>query len=172
MRHMAHYDLLTELPNRALITERLQQSVIKARRDKTNMAVMFLDLDRFKPVNDSLGHDIGDMLLKQVARRLLSSIRESDTVSRLGGDEFVVLLPSIEHDRDATIVAEKILQTLNLPFEVAGHAISISGSIGIATYPAHGADEKLLLINADIAMYHAKKGGRNNYRLFAADMAS
>lgn len=172
MRHMAHYDLLTELPNRALITERLQQSVIKARRDKTNMAVMFLDLDRFKPVNDSLGHDIGDMLLKQVARRLLSSIRESDTVARLGGDEFVVLLPSIEHDRDATIVAEKILQTLNLPFEVAGHTISISGSIGIATYPAHGTDEKLLLINADIAMYHAKKGGRNNYRLFSTDMAS
>lgn len=166
MRYMAHYDLLTELPNRALITERLQQAVIKARRDKTHMAVMFLDLDCFKPVNDNLGHDIGDLLLKQVAQRLLVSMRASDTVARLGGDEFVVLLHAIEHEQDAIVVAGKILHALNQPFIIETHEIRISGSIGIAAYPQHGDDEKLLLINADIAMYHAKKSGRNDYCLF------
>ena len=171
MRHMAHYDLLTELPNRALITERLQQAVIKARRDKTHMAVMFLDLDRFKPVNDNLGHDIGDLLLKQVAQRLLASMRESDTVARLGGDEFVVLLHVIDQEHDVIVVAGKILQALNQPFVVAQHEINISGSIGIAVYPQHGEDEKLLLINADIAMYHTKKSGRNDYCLFAPGLA-
>ncbi|MBY0575439.1 MAG: sensor domain-containing diguanylate cyclase [Gallionellaceae bacterium] len=170
MRHMAHYDPLTELPNRALIADRLQQAVIKARRDKTYMAVMFIDLDRFKPVNDNLGHDIGDLLLKQVAHRMLSGVRASDTVARIGGDEFVVLLPSIEQEADATVVAEKILRALKQPFGVAGHEISISGSIGIAAYPEHGDDEKLLLINADIAMYHAKKDGRNGYRFYAGSM--
>lgn len=172
MRHLAHYDPLTDLPNRALITDRLQQAVIKARRDKTHMAVMFLDLDRFKPVNDNLGHDIGDLLLKQVAQRLLLCVRASDTVARIGGDEFVVLLPTIEQERDATIVAEKILQALGHPFDVAEHQLSISGSIGIAAYPEHGDDEKLLLINADIAMYHAKKHGRNDYRFFVRGMQS
>lgn len=170
MRHMAHYDLLTELPNRALVSERLQQAVIKARRDKTHMAAMFLDLDRFKPVNDKLGHDIGDTLLKQVARRLQACVRASDTVARIGGDEFVVMLPSIEHERDAAVVAEKILHALNQPFSVTGHEISISGSVGIAVYPEHGEDEKLLLLNADIAMYHAKRDGRNDYRMFAPHM--
>lgn len=170
MRHMAHYDLLTELPNRALINERLQQAVIKARRDKTFMAVIFLDLDRFKPVNDELGHDIGDLLLKQVAQRLLSSVRASDTVARLGGDEFVVLLPAIEQQQDATVVAEKILHALKQPFKVAEYDIHISASIGIAAYPEHGEDEKLLLINADIAMYHAKKDGRNDLRFYMSGM--
>ncbi len=170
MRHMAHYDPLTELPNRALITDRLQQALIKARRDKTHMAVMFLDLDKFKPVNDNLGHDIGDLLLKQVSRRLQDSVRASDTVARIGGDEFVVLLPSIEQEIDATIVAEKILHALKQPFNISGHEIGISGSVGIAAYPEHGDDEKLLLINADIAMYHAKKDGRNGYRFFVRGM--
>jgi len=170
MRHMAHYDPLTELPNRALLIDRLQQAVIMARRDKMHMAVMFLDLDKFKPVNDNLGHEIGDLLLKQVARRLMASVCASDTVARIGGDEFVVLLPSIEQEPDATVVAQKILRVLKQPFDVAGHALSISGSIGIAAYPEHGDDEKLLLINADIAMYHAKKDGRNDYRFFVQDM--
>jgi diguanylate cyclase (GGDEF)-like protein len=148
----------------------LQQAVAKARRDKTCMAVMFLDLDNFKPVNDNLGHDIGDLLLKQVARRLQGSVRASDTVARIGGDEFVVLLPSIEQDQDAIVVAEKILHALKQPFAVSGHDLNISGSLGIATYPEHGDDEKLLLINADIAMYHAKKEGRNDYRFFMRNM--
>lgn len=166
MRQMAHYDPLTELPNRTLITDRLQQAVAKARRDKKNMAVMFLDLDHFKPVNDNLGHDIGDLLLKQVARRLQSCIRASDTVARIGGDEFIVLLPSIEQEQDATVVAKKMLQLLSQPFTVAEHVVSISCSIGIAVYPEHGDDEKLLLINADIAMYHAKKAGRCDFQFF------
>lgn len=172
MRHMAHYDLLTELPNRALFTERLQQAVIKARRDKTHMAVMFLDLDRFKPVNDTLGHDIGDLLLKQVAHRLLASVRASDTVARLGGDEFVVLLHAIDHEQDASVVAGKVLHALNHPFRVAEHDIGISASVGIAVYPQQGDNEKLLLINADIAMYQAKKNGRNGYRFFEPDTRS
>jgi diguanylate cyclase (GGDEF)-like protein/PAS domain S-box-containing protein len=167
MRHMAHYDQLTELPNRALITDRLQQAVAKARRDMMRMAVMFLDLDHFKPVNDNLGHDIGDQLLKQVAARLQTCIRASDTVARIGGDEFIVLLPCIEKEQDAAVVAKKMLQMLNKPFNVSEHTIDISGSIGIAVYPEHGEDEKLLLINADIAMYHAKKAGRNDFRFFA-----
>lgn len=166
MRHAAHFDPLTELPNRTLITDRLQQSVIKARRDKTHMAVMFLDLDKFKPVNDTLGHDIGDLLLKQVAKRLQASVRASDTVARLGGDEFIVLLPSVDQQQDAALVANKILTALNQPFNIAGHTINISCSIGVAVYPEHGDDEKLLLINADIAMYHAKKAGRDEYQFF------
>jgi diguanylate cyclase (GGDEF)-like protein/PAS domain S-box-containing protein len=166
MRHMAHYDPLTELPNRALITERLQQAVIKAKRDKAHIAVMFLDLDLFKPVNDNLGHEIGDLLLKQVARRLQACVRASDTVARIGGDEFIVLLPTIEQKLDAAVVAEKMLHALNQPFDVAEHTIDISGSIGVAVYPEQGEDEKLLLINADIAMYHAKKNGRNAYHFF------
>jgi diguanylate cyclase (GGDEF)-like protein/PAS domain S-box-containing protein len=172
MRHMAHYDPLTDLPNRALITDRLQQAVIKARRDETHMAVMFLDLDKFKPINDTLGHDVGDLVLKQVAQRLLASVRASDTVARIGGDEFVVLLPTIEQERDAIVVAEKILHVLNQPFAIAGNNLSISGSVGIASYPEHGDDEKLLLINADIAMYHAKKDGRNAYRFYVRGMQS
>jgi diguanylate cyclase (GGDEF)-like protein/PAS domain S-box-containing protein len=167
MHQMAHYDLLTELPNRALLNDRLQQEVIRARRDKTLMAVMFLDLDKFKPVNDNLGHDIGDLLLKQVAVRLLASVRAADTVARLGGDEFVVLLHAIEQQQDAAVVAEKILNALNQPFSIDGHEVSISGSIGIAAYPEHGKDEKLLLLNADIAMYQAKKDGRNGYCFLA-----
>lgn len=165
MRHLAHHDLLTSLPNRALINERLQQAVIKAQRDKTYLAVMFLDLDKFKPVNDELGHEVGDLLLKQTAQRLLVCVRASDTVARIGGDEFVVLLPAIDQACDAALVAEKILHALNETFSVGGHAISISGSIGIAVYPQHGEDEKQLLLNADIAMYQAKKEGRNCYRL-------
>jgi diguanylate cyclase (GGDEF)-like protein/PAS domain S-box-containing protein len=170
MRHLAHYDPLTELPNRALLNERLQQAVVKARRDKTSMAVMFIDLDKFKPVNDNLGHDIGDLLLKQVAERLTGSIRASDTVARLGGDEFVVLLHAIDNESDARVVAEKMLHVLNQPFIVAEHEISISGSIGIAAFPQHGEDEKLLLINADVAMYHAKKEGRNAYCFYVPCM--
>lgn len=166
MRHMAHYDPLTELPNRALITDRLQQAVAKSRRDKTHMAVMFLDLDKFKPVNDTLGHEVGDLLLKQVAKRLQGCVRASDTVARIGGDEFIVLLNTIDQRQDAAIVAEKMLHALCQPFEVAGHSVEISCSIGVSVYPEQGEDEKLLLINADIAMYHAKKNGRNDYQFF------
>ena len=170
VHHLAHYDALTDLPNRSLIHDRLQQAAIKARRNKTRMAVMFLDLDKFKPVNDTYGHDIGDLLLKEVAKRLLDCVRESDTVARIGGDEFVVLLPTVDQDHDAIVVAGKILAELNQPFIIGELVLDISSSIGIAVYPEHGDDEKLLLINADIAMYHAKKHGRNNFQFYAKGM--
>jgi diguanylate cyclase (GGDEF)-like protein/PAS domain S-box-containing protein len=172
MRHLAHYDTLTNLPNRTLLTDRLQQSLATAKRDKTHIALMFLDLDKFKPVNDELGHDVGDQLLKEVAKRLLNCVRESDTVSRIGGDEFMVLLPAIEAEQDAMLVTEKILYALNQPFELAGHSISIAASIGVAVYPEHGSDEKMLTKNADVAMYYAKSCGRNNAQIYRASMSN
>ncbi len=170
MHHMAHYDALTGLPNRALFSDRLQQSMASARRSMAHLAVMFIDLDQFKPVNDTLGHDVGDLLLKEVAVRMQRCVRESDTISRIGGDEFIVLLPSIERGRDVMTVAEKIRYALNQPFELAGYEIHISSSIGVAIYPEHGDEDKSLLKNADIAMYFAKQSGRNNAKLFQPDM--
>ncbi len=170
MLYLAHYDALTALPNRALFTDRFQRALATARRDKACIALMFIDLDKFKPVNDTFGHDVGDLLLKEVALRVQRCVRESDTVSRIGGDEFVVLLLAIEAAQDAMRVAEKILHALSQTFELADHHVSISASIGIAVYPEHGSDEKRLTKYADIAMYHAKSGGRNNVRLYQPDM--
>ena len=166
VQHMAHYDLLTDLPNRTLITDRLKQTLIAAKRNKARMALMFLDLDKFKPVNDTLGHATGDLLLKEVAQRLQHCVRESDTVARIGGDEFVILLPIIEGEQDAMVVAEKIQHALAAPFELSGHTINISVSIGIAIYPDHGDDEKILIQNADIAMYHVKRNGHSDIRIY------
>ena len=166
LHNLAHYDPLTGLPNRTLLTDRLHQAISSARREKHHMALMFMDLDKFKQVNDTLGHHIGDLLLKEVAKRILECLRESDSAARLGGDEFVVLLPFIEAGSDAVSVAEKIRHALNQPFELAGHTLNISSSIGVAVYPEHGSDEKSLLKNADQAMYDAKKMGRNNVMLF------
>ncbi len=168
VRHLAHFDQLTNLPNRTLLTDRLYQALALARRDKAMLVLMFLDLDRFKPVNDKLGHDVGDLLLKEVATRLMDCVqRESDTVARAGGDEFVILLPHIEKEQDAIIVAEKILHTISQPFAIEQHTITISSSIGIAIYPLHGDEVNLLMKNADKAMYQAKKSGRNCYRFFS-----
>ena len=162
MQHLAHFDVLTGLPNRALFSDRLRQTLAKARRDKTRIALMFIDLDKFKPVNDLLGHHVGDLLLKAVAARLAECVRRaSDTVGRMGGDEFVVMLPEIDSVHDATVVAEKILHALGLTFEIGAHRIDISSSIGIAIFPEHGQDENALLTRADAAMYQAKQGGRN-----------
>jgi two-component system cell cycle response regulator len=169
VQHLAHHDQLTDLPNRVLLRDRLFQALAQARRDRSTLALMFLDLDQFKPVNDTLGHDIGDLLLKEVARRLKSCVpRDSDTVSRLGGDEFVILLAQIEKAVDAVLVAGKLLAALQQPFSIGAHVIKISASIGIAVYPQHGEDVNALLKNADTAMYHAKKAGRNCYRFFRA----
>lgn len=165
MRRMAHYDALTGLPNRALLSDRLRQALSSAKRDKTHLAVMFIDLDMFKPINDTLGHYIGDLLLKEVAKRMQDCLRESDTAARIGGDEFVVLLPTIETEQAALAVAEKIRHSLSLAFEVAGHTLHISSSIGVAVYPDHGSEERALLKNADNAMYYAKKNGRNNVKI-------
>jgi diguanylate cyclase (GGDEF)-like protein/PAS domain S-box-containing protein len=159
VNHLAHFDILTDLPNRALLNDRLQQALAKARRDQSRMALMFLDLDRFKPVNDRLGHNIGDLLLKEVAVRMQCCVRESDTVARVGGDEFVVLLPCIGNEAEARLVAQKILAALEQPFLLAGHPLQISASIGIAVYPEHGIDEYLLIKRADQAMYLAKHAG-------------
>jgi diguanylate cyclase (GGDEF)-like protein/PAS domain S-box-containing protein len=166
MQHMAQYDALTHLPNRALFNDRLQQAIAAAQRNKARLALMFIDLDKFKPVNDTYGHGVGDLLLKEVALRIQDCLRESDTAARIGGDEFVILLPAIETQQDASMVGEKILHALNQPFALAGHILNISGSIGVAVYPEHGKDEKLLVKSADIAMYHAKKNGRNNVKMF------
>ena len=167
VQHLAHHDQLTDLPNRALLSDRLAQAVAQARRDRGTLALMFLDLDQFKPVNDTLGHDIGDLLLKEVALRLQACVpRESDTVSRLGGDEFVILLAQMDKAADAVVVAGKVLAALERPFAIGTHAIGSSASLGIAVYPQHGEDVNRLLKNADTAMYHAKRAGRNCYRFF------
>lgn len=166
IHHMAHYDILTDLPNRSLLSDRLQQAIISCKRDHTHLALMFLDLDMFKYINDKLGHDIGDLLLKEVAMRILECLRESDTAARIGGDEFVVLLPTVDSIDTAMLVAEKIRHALSMPFEISGQRLNISSSIGIAVYPEHGSEEKVLLKNADTAMYLAKQKGRNMVVLF------
>lgn len=167
IRQLALYDPLTKLPNRRLLSERLSQALALARRDQTHLALVFLDLDRFKPINDTLGHSVGDLLLHAVAQRMHHCVREVDTTARLGGDEFVVLLPSIDGPDQAILVAEKIRNALNQPFELAGgHVVSISSSSGVAIYPDHGEDEITLSKAADAAMYRAKALGRNNVQLY------
>ena len=170
MQHMAQYDALTHLPNRALFNDRLQQAISGAQRNQTRLALMFIDLDKFKPVNDTYGHGVGDMLLNEVALRIQNCLRESDTAARVGGDEFVILLPSIETEQDAAKVGEKIRQALNQPFGLAGHTVQIGSSIGVAVYPEHGSEDKLLVKSADIAMYYAKKNGRNNVKIYQPGM--
>jgi diguanylate cyclase (GGDEF)-like protein/PAS domain S-box-containing protein len=166
IKQLAYFDTLTTLPNRTLFGDRLQQAITRAQRDKGHFSLMFLDLDRFKHINDTLGHDFGDWMLKESAQRLLEAVRASDTISRIGGDEFVVLLPNTETEKDALGVAEKILHALGQPFERAGHSLRISASIGIAIYPQHGRDGRTLIKNADAAMYSAKGRGRNNATCF------
>lgn len=168
LSNLASHDTLTGLPNRQLLADHVQLALAGARRNETRLALMFIDLDEFKPINDTLGHDIGDMLLKEAARRIQLCMRESDTVARFGGDEFIVLLPLIEQPTDALAAAEKIRTAINQPFELAGHRRQISTSIGIAIFPEHGGDEAALFKNADAAMYQAKNQGRNMVRLFSA----
>jgi len=167
MHHLAHYDVLTDLPNRVLFGDRLAQAIASAQRDNRHLALMFIDLDKFKPVNDELGHPVGDQLLRAVAKRLRQCVlRDSDTVARVGGDEFVVMLHDVESEQDAMTVATKIRSALEQPFELGEHTVSISSSVGIAMFPQHGASENALLKNADIAMYHAKDAGRNRVQFF------
>ncbi|GAB3460318.1 hypothetical protein GCM10027321_19630 [Massilia terrae] len=165
MRHQATHDALTGLPNRILLADRLRQAVRIAQREKTRLAVLFFDLDKFKPVNDSYGHAVGDALLVAVGQRVASCLRESDTLARVGGDEFVVLLPRCANMEDARTVGENILSQLNRPFTVEQHVLQISGSIGCAMFPDHGLDGESLLRGADRAMYEAKNHGRNRVRV-------
>lgn len=167
IRHLAQHDPLTDLPNRALFSDRLDQALANAKRDGQLLAVMFMDLDGFKRINDNLGHGIGDCLLQQVALRLRHSLRESDTVARVGGDEFILLLRNITDAPDALAVAQKLGAALAAPFEIEGHAIQISASVGIALYPEHGLGSIELLKHADEAMYEAKRAGRNRVQIFA-----
>ncbi|MGN6701359.1 MAG: CHASE domain-containing protein [Burkholderiaceae bacterium] len=162
---LAMYDALTGLPNRKLMINLIRKMLASAQREEQMLALMFIDLDHFKPVNDGFGHGVGDLLLQNVAQRLRESVREADTVARIGGDEFVVLLPHIDR-HGAAIVAEKILDGLARPFMVAGESFRISSSIGIALYPEDGVDETRLIRNADAAMYRAKERGRNQAVFF------
>ncbi|MEO6354554.1 MAG: EAL domain-containing protein [Burkholderiaceae bacterium] len=168
--HLAHHDVLTNLPNRMLLQDRLGQAIELAHRQGKQLALMFMDLDRFKQINDSLGHAIGDQLLQSVAQRLVACVRHSDTISRQGGDEFVLLLHTIEHAEDAAISAQKILEALALPHRIDRHDLHISVSIGISVYPGNGLDAETLIKRADTAMYHAKETGRNNYTFFEPGM--
>ncbi|MBA5607184.1 EAL domain-containing protein [Duganella sp. FT3S] len=167
---LAHHDGLTNLPNRLLLGDRLQQAIELARRRHGQLAVMFIDLDRFKHINDSLGHAVGDQLLQAVARCLVRCVRGSDTVCRQGGDEFILLLPEIEHAEDAAAIAQKILHAMALSHLVEHHALHIGLSIGVSLFPGDGQDAATLLRNADIAMYHAKEAGRNNCTFFEPAM--
>jgi len=170
MTHSAQHDVVTNLPNRLLLNDRITQSIALALRQNKSLAVIFLDLDRFKYINDSLGHKTGDKLLRSVSKRLLASVRGSDTVSRQGGDEFVILLSEISHPEDAAKSAKKILLSLSAPHSIAGQDLHIDGSIGISVYPEDGKDAETLIMNADTAMYHAKGTGRNNFQFFKGDM--
>lgn len=171
-RHLAEYDALTNLPNRILFRDRLGQAVAAAARQGSRLAVMCIDLDRFKNINDSLGHSVGDQVLCQLAERLLESVRSSDTVSRIGGDEFAVLLPDFDVPDRVASVAEKLLQVLARPLQVGSYELVVTPSIGIAVYPEDGDDEASLLKNADAAVLHAKEHGRNNFQFFTHEMNS
>jgi diguanylate cyclase (GGDEF)-like protein len=167
IEYLAYHDGLTGLPNRSMFSKLLAQSISESRRYDRHLAVAFLDLDRFKQINDTLGHEAGDQLLKDVAARLRTCVRDSDTVARLGGDEFVLLLPALDDGKYAATVAQKILAVIAGPFTLIGHEFRITTSIGISTYPQDGLDEQTLTKNADIAMYQAKAEGKNNFQFYS-----
>jgi len=170
VKFLAFYDALTELPNRALLQDRLSKALANARRQKDRVALLFLDLDRFKDTNDSLGHSLGDLLLQNVAERLKRCAREQDTVARLGGDEFLIVLTNVKEIADASVAAERFMQAMTAECVVQGHSLSINCSVGISMFPEHGTDGEILIKNADAAMYSAKESGRNNFRFFTEDM--
>ena len=168
--HLAHHDPLTQLPNRLLFHDRLQHAIQRTSRDNEQLALLFIDLDRFKNVNDTLGHHIGDELLKQVARMLSDKLREGDTLARLGGDEFIVLLENVDGQYGASLVAEKLVGMFEQPFMVAGHELFVTCSVGISLFPNDASDLNMLIRYADVAMYQAKARGRNGYRFYAPSM--
>jgi diguanylate cyclase (GGDEF)-like protein/PAS domain S-box-containing protein len=170
VQFLAYYDALTGLPNRTLLHDRLAKALASARRQKSKVALLFLDLDRFKDINDSLGHSVGDLLLQEVAERLKRWAREQDTVARLGGDEFLIMLTHVKEVADAAVAAERLMDAMTAAFAVQGHSLSIGCSVGISIFPEHGVDDESLIKNADAAMYSAKDDGRNNFRFFTPEM--
>jgi diguanylate cyclase (GGDEF)-like protein len=165
---MATHDVLTGLPNRMLFIDRLEVALAQSKRNRHKLAVMMLDLDHFKDINDALGHMVGDQLLKEVGNRLSGLVRQSDTVARLGGDEFIILLSDMERMEDSIVIAEIVLKAFGQPFVCGKHKLISSASIGIAIYPDDGNDIDSLLKNSDMAMYSVKTQGRNSYQFFAA----
>ena len=172
LSHTAHHDALTNLPNRALLCDRIGQVLCHATRNQTQAAVLFCDLDGFKAINDSLGHQAGDAVLKTIGERLQSSVRSNDTVARIGGDEFVFVLPEIESVEQVGLVAQKILQALRQHVLIDGHAIQLSGSLGISIYPFDGVTSEQLIKNADAAMYWAKESGKNHYKYYTENCSA
>src|ERR1017187_4131382 len=170
IQFLAYYDALTGLPNRTLLQDRLGKALAGARRQKCKIALLFLDLDSFKIINDSLGHSVGDLLLQEVAERLKKWGREQDTVARLGGDEFLITLTQVKDLADVAVAAERLMDAMTAGFVVQGHSLNVSCSIGVSIFPEHGTDCETLIKNADAAMYGAKECGRNNFRFFAEDM--
>ena len=168
--YQANYDQLTGPPNRTLFMDRLTRRVLEGRRARTSVGLMFIDLDGFKAINDTLGHDAGDLLLKSTARRLEKCIREADTVARLGGDEFTVIMPLIDSFDAAAIVAGRIIKSLMEPFDLEGREGRVSASIGISPLPSQATSAAELLHNADVAMYFAKRQGKANYQFYRSDL--
>lgn len=166
IRQMAYHDALTGLPNRKLFSDRLNIAIVQAQRNQKRVGIAMLDLDHFKEVNDTLGHDIGDLTLKATAERLRAALRKGDTIARFGGDEFVLILPDLETIADAIKVVQKIVNSFCEPFIMETHQVVVTTSIGIAVYPDDGTDDDILLRNADIAMYQAKQAGRAQYQLY------
>ena len=171
IHYLAHHDNLTGLPNRTQFRLRLGEALARTRRNEKLLALLFLDLDNFKRINDSLGHDVGDALLQQVAERLKAGIRETDSVSRLGGDEFTVILESINHVNNVIAIAQKLVYAIKQPFVIGVHTLHVSVSIGITLYPLDDSEADLLIKNADMAMYHAKELGRNGFQFYSADLS-
>ncbi|MBI3433451.1 MAG: EAL domain-containing protein [Hydrogenophilales bacterium] len=172
LEYTAHHDALTGLPNRVLFRDRLEQALVISRRNGDGVALLFVDLDRFKVINDTLGHEAGDLLLQEVARRLIGCMREEDTVARMGGDEFVVIQKGVAQPEDAALLATRMLAEISRPFSLAGHEIMTSLSVGISLYPQDGEDVSALLKNADAAMYRAKEKGRNGYQYYSNEMTA
>lgn len=171
IRHMAYHDSLTDLPNRTLFTDRLNVALANARRAGQMVAILFLDLDQFKAVNDTVGHGLGDELLRRVGERLLTLVRDGDTVARTGGDEFTLLLPNVTRTEDIIDVASRIIHSFRIPWSVSGHEFRVTASIGIAVSPDDGDDADLLVRNADMAMYRVKAQGRDDYKFYVAEMS-
>ena len=170
VQFLAYYDALTGLPNRTLLQDRLTKALASARRQKNKVALLFFDLDRFKTINDSLGHSVGDLVLKQVAGRLMTWAREQDTVARVGGDEFLVVLTAVKEPADAAVAAERLMDAMAAEFVAQGHSLGVGCSIGISIFPDHGTDSETLIRNADAAMYCAKERGCSNFQFFTKDM--